>query len=79
MLPDDPTQVLFGTDTYPPDGAAYRSAFRFVEGADETFDYGPGEPVPPRGRWQVSAADLPADVLPGFYAGNARRILGLSG
>ncbi len=72
-----PDRVLFGTDAYPPDAAAYEVAFRFVETADEAFDYAPGEPVPPQGRWQVGGADLPADLLPAFYAGNARRLLNL--
>jgi predicted TIM-barrel fold metal-dependent hydrolase len=72
-----PDRVLFGTDSYPPDAAAYELAFRFFETGDEAFSYAPGCEVPPQGRWDVSAAELPADVLPAFYAGNARRILGL--
>jgi predicted TIM-barrel fold metal-dependent hydrolase len=72
-----PDRVLFGTDAYPPTGAAYELAFRFLETEDEAFDYAPGEAVPPQGRWQIGAAALPEEVLPGLYAGNARRILGL--
>lgn len=49
-----------------------------MESADEAVNYAAGEPVQPQGRWQISAAVLPADVLPDFYAGNARRILGLA-
>ncbi len=72
-----PTRVLFGTDAYPPDGAAYEVAFRFLETADEAFDYAPGSPVPPQGRWQIAGADLPGHLLPDLYAGNARRVLRL--
>jgi predicted TIM-barrel fold metal-dependent hydrolase len=78
LVQNHPRQVLFGTDAYPPSGEDYRTAFRFVETDDEAFAYAPGCAVPPQGRWLVSAADLPADVLPDFYAGNARRVLGLS-
>ena len=72
-----PDRVLFGTDAFPPDAAAYRTAFRFLETDDEAFDYAPGEEVPPQGRWQISGAGLPADLLPALYAGNAARLLGL--
>lgn len=70
-----PDRILFGTDAYPPTAQAYELAFRFVETADEAFDYAPGTDIPPQGRWQIAAAELPAEVLPAFYAGNARRIL----
>ncbi|WP_308467242.1 amidohydrolase family protein [Rathayibacter soli] len=47
-----------------------------VEHAD-----GPANPpvvsVPSMGRWDVSALDLPVSALPGLYAENAARILGL--
>ena len=78
LVLEHPRQVLFGTDAYPPSGEDYRTAFRFLETDDEAFDYAPGCEVPPQGRWLVSAADLPAEVLPDLYAGNARRVLGLS-
>jgi predicted TIM-barrel fold metal-dependent hydrolase len=71
-----PDRVLFGTDSYPPDAEAYELAFRFFETDDEAFGYAPGCDVPPQGRWDVAAAELPASVLPAFYAGNARRVLG---
>ena len=77
LVEKHPTRVLFGTDAYPPDGAAYATAFRFLQTEDEAFDYAPGCDVPPQGRWQISGAGLPADLLPGLYAGNARRVLGL--
>ncbi|MGI5128430.1 amidohydrolase family protein [Pseudonocardia sp. CA-107938] len=72
-----PDRVLFGTDAYPPTAEAYEVAFRFLETDDEAFDYAPSEEVPPQGRWRISAADLPAELLPAVYAGNAARVLGL--
>lgn len=72
-----PDRVLFGTDIYPATAEQYRLHYRFLESADESFEYAPGEPIPPQGRWAVSAAALPADVLPALYQGNARRVLGL--
>ena len=69
-------RVLFGTDAYPPASDDYAHWFRFLESDDECFDYAPGEPIPPQGRWMVSALDLPPEVLPGLYAGNAQRLLG---
>jgi predicted TIM-barrel fold metal-dependent hydrolase len=84
LVQSHPDRVLFGTDAFPPDAASYRRAFRFCETDDEAFGYTPGHggdtgEIPPQGRWDISAADLPADLLPGFYAGNARRILGPAG
>jgi predicted TIM-barrel fold metal-dependent hydrolase len=82
LLQAHPDRVLFGTDAFPPGAASYRLAFRFCETGDEAFGYAPGHggstgETPPQGRWDISAADLPADLLPGLYAGNARRVLGL--
>lgn len=70
-----PDRVLFGTDAHPLDADALRVAFRFLETDDEAFEYAPGEPVPPQGRWTVSGAALRAELLPGVYANNARRVL----
>jgi hypothetical protein len=61
----------------PPSAQDYELAFRFLETADEAFDHAPGTEVPPQGRWQISAADLPPEILPAVYAGNARRLLRL--
>ena len=71
-------RVLFGTDELPPSRAAYETYFRFLETADEHFPYwvDPGRPWP-QGRWQISALDLPAEVLPAIYRGNAARVLSL--
>jgi len=71
--------VLFGTDAFPPDPSAYRTYYRFLETDDECFGYSPEDPVPPQGRWDISAIDLPEPVLRKVYADNARRVLGLPG
>jgi predicted TIM-barrel fold metal-dependent hydrolase len=76
LVVDHPTQVLFGTDAFPVGEDDYATYFRFLETDDEHFPYADAD-VPPQGRWQISGADLPADVLPGLYAGNARRLLHL--
>lgn len=70
-------RVLFGTDIYPVEDEQYALHYRFLETADEGFEYAPGEDVPPQGRWNVSGAALPADLLPAVYRDNARRVLGL--
>lgn len=70
-------RVLFGTDIYPVTDEQYRLHFRFLESADEGFDYAPDSDIPPQGRWTVSGLALPTDVLVQVYAGNARRVLGL--
>jgi predicted TIM-barrel fold metal-dependent hydrolase len=79
-----PDRVLFGTDDYPVSSQNYALWFRFLETADESFPYGgedgtgpAADTAPSMGRWDVSALDLPASALPGLYAGNAARILGL--
>lgn len=72
-----PDRVLFGTDIYPADDAQYRLHYRFLESDDEGFEYAPGEPIPPQGRWAVSAAALDPDLLTALYRDNARRVLGL--
>ncbi|MGC3954784.1 MAG: amidohydrolase family protein [Propionicimonas sp.] len=73
-----PDRVLFGTDAYPITADAYRLHFRFLESADEGFDYAPGAEIPPQGRWAVSALALPQDVLAAVYRDNAARLLGLA-
>jgi hypothetical protein len=73
-----PDRVIFGTDAYPLSAEQLEVHFRFLESADEGFDYSPGAEVPPQGRWTVSGLDLPLELLGGVYADNARRVLGLS-
>lgn len=72
-----PDRVLFGTDSFPAVASAYRTAYRFLETADESFDYAPDAEVPPQGRWRISGAALPAALLPALYAGNAARLIGI--
>ena len=68
-------QILFGTDLAA-DVEMYRLHYRFLETADEYFDYGLDE-VPSQGRWQIYGLQLPDDVLEKVYHRNARRVLGL--
>lgn len=72
-----PDRVLFGTDIYPITSEQYELHFRFLESADEAFEYAPESPIPPQGRWTVSALHLPEQHLEAIYRGNARRVLGL--
>ena len=75
LITEHADRILFGTDNFPLAEHHLRHWFRFLETDDECFDYAPGRRVPPQGRWQVSALDLPDDVLDKVYSGNARRIL----
>lgn len=77
FVADHPDRVLFGTDIYPITEEQYRLHFRFLESADEGFEYAPGEPIPPQGRWAVSALALDPSLLAGIYRDNARRVLNL--
>jgi len=83
-----PDRILFGTDAIPlPAGAnypqqtlepeMYRCYFRFLETADEYFDYS-SAPTPPQGRWKIYGIDLPDEILSKVYQDNAARILGLA-
>lgn len=77
LVEEHPDRVLFGTDIYPLTDTQYRLHYRFLESADEGFEYAPGEPIPPQGRWSVSAAHLDPARLPALYRDNARRVLGI--
>jgi hypothetical protein len=72
-----PDRVLFCTDIYPATAEQYELHFRFLESADEAFDYAPDAAIPPQGRWQVSALDLDPGLLPAIYRENAARFLGI--
>ena len=76
LIARHPDRVLFGTDIYPATAEQFELHFRFLESADEAFEYAPGEPIPPQGRWTVSGLHLDAAQLEAIYAGNARRVLG---
>jgi predicted TIM-barrel fold metal-dependent hydrolase len=67
-------RVLFGTDVFPPTAEDYAIHFRFLETADEYFDYSTEE-IPPQGRWKISGLELPPEVLRAIYFGNASRLL----
>ncbi len=80
-------RILFGTDAVPaPMGLEtpqqifgdelYQIYFRFLETADEHFDYAPA-PVPPQGRWRIYGLELDESILKKVYRDNAARILGL--
>ncbi len=68
-------RLVFGTDGNPsPD--VYRSSFRFLETADEYFDY-PYWPRDNYGRWKIYGIHLPDEVLRKVYHDNAAKLLGL--
>ena len=69
-------RILFGTDSVP-NIARYRTHFRFLETADEYFEYNASSPVPTQGRWRIYGLHLPAEVLRQVYHDNAARLLRL--
>jgi hypothetical protein len=50
----------------------YQNYFRWLETADEYFDYA-GYPV--QGFWKIYGVDLPDDVLKKVYYENAERMM----
>ena len=80
-------RIVFGTDAVPHGDEfpqqvfgdkLYEIYFRFLETADEYFDYAPAK-VPPQGRWEIYGIDLPESILQKVYQGNSRKLLGLTG
>jgi predicted TIM-barrel fold metal-dependent hydrolase len=78
-------RILFGTDAVPHGvetpqqvfgDELYRIYYRFLETADEYFDYAPA-PVPPQGRWRIYGLELPETILRKVYFENAERLLRL--
>ena len=67
-----PDRILFGADLVPEE-SMYRLYFRFLETADEYFDY-PSH-ASRQGRWQIQGIYLPDDVLCKVYRDNALRLL----
>jgi predicted TIM-barrel fold metal-dependent hydrolase len=65
-------RILFGTDLIP-DVGMYRLHFRFLETADEYFEY-PSH-ASRQGRWNIYGLFLPDDVLRRVYRENALRLL----
>jgi predicted TIM-barrel fold metal-dependent hydrolase len=68
-------RILFGTDGNPRE-RNYRAYFRFLETADEYFDY-PYSEVESFGRWKIYGLFLPEEVLAKAYYKNATRLLRL--
>jgi uncharacterized protein len=65
-------RIMFGTDSEP-DARMYANYFRWLETADEYFDYWG---YPGQGRWEIYGMDLPDSVLEKVYHKNAERIFG---
>jgi uncharacterized protein len=63
-------RVMFGTDSEP-DLKMYANYFRWLETADEYFDYWG---YPGQGRWEIYGMELPDTVLEKVYHKNAERI-----
>jgi predicted TIM-barrel fold metal-dependent hydrolase len=73
-----PDRILFGTDRYPgrEDQPRYRPYYRFLETADEYFDYHEHD-FPPTGEWKIYGIFLPDEVLKDVYHDNTARLFGL--
>jgi predicted TIM-barrel fold metal-dependent hydrolase len=67
-----PDRILFGSDLLPEE-QMYRLYFRFLETADEYFEY-PSH-ASRQGRWNIYGLNLPEDVLRKVYRENALRLL----
>jgi len=65
-------RILFGADLVP-DVEMYRLHYRFLETADEYFEY-PSH-ASRQGRWNIYGLNLPPDVLQKIYRENALRLL----
>lgn len=63
-------RVMFGSDNGM-DVAMYRNYFRWLETADESFDYWGS---PSQGRWEIYGLDLPDAVLEKIYHRNAEKL-----
>src|SRR5579864_3271439 len=69
---DFPDRILFGTDLLP-EVSMYRLYYRFLETADEYFEY-PSH-ASRQGRWNIYGLFLPDDVLKKVYRDNALKLL----
>jgi predicted TIM-barrel fold metal-dependent hydrolase len=63
-------RILFGTDS-DPEEKMYANYFRWLETADEYFDY---SGYPGQGRWEIYGLALPDQILKKVYSENAERI-----
>jgi predicted TIM-barrel fold metal-dependent hydrolase len=68
-------RILFGSDIGP-DKEAYRIYYRFLETADEYFNYNTGD-IPLQGNWHVHGLYLPDEILKKVYSENAKRVFGM--
>ena len=68
-------RILFGTDRYPGKTVQprYSIYYRFLETADEYFDYYK-HPFPPTGEWKIYGIFLPNKVLRKVYYENSEKI-----
>jgi predicted TIM-barrel fold metal-dependent hydrolase len=66
-------RIVFGTDLLP-DIEMYRLYYRFLETADQYFEY-PSH-ASRQGRWNIYGIFLPGDVLRKLYRENALKLLG---
>jgi predicted TIM-barrel fold metal-dependent hydrolase len=64
-------RIMFGTDNDLTEGL-YRVHFRWLETADEYFDYWE---APGQGRWKIYGLNLDDSVLRKIYYANAERLL----
>lgn len=69
---DFPDRILFGTDLLP-EIEMYRLYYRFLETADEYFEY-PSH-ASRQGRWNIYGLFLPDEVLKKVYRDNALKLL----
>jgi predicted TIM-barrel fold metal-dependent hydrolase len=69
-------RVMFGTDRYPgrPDQPRNRIYYRYLETADEYFDYY-DHAFPPEGEWRIYGVFLPDEALRKIYFENAERAI----
>ena len=63
-------RIMFGTDSEP-DPKMYANYFRWLETADEYFEYWG---YPGQGRWEIYGMELPDEVLEKVYHKNAEQI-----
>ena len=63
-------RIMFGTDSEP-DPKMYANYFRWLETADEYFEYWG---YPGQGRWEIYGMELPDEVLEKVYHKNAERM-----
>jgi predicted TIM-barrel fold metal-dependent hydrolase len=63
-------RILFGTD-FSVSEEMYRNHFRWLETADEYFDYWA---APEQGRWKIYGLELPDEVLEKVYHRNAEKV-----